>query len=142
MTRWLNQFQPWGIFLLRVVLGLAMLIHGYPKVIPTGGPFHIHSLSAALGHSAHAATLLGLPPWFGTLSALTEFLGGLLLILGLLTRFAAFLVTADLLTFLILADIHHGYAASEYPLALAAIAFLLLLTGPGKASLDRKLGLF
>jgi putative oxidoreductase len=140
MTRWLNQLQPWGIFLLRLVLGLAMLVHGYPKVIPTGG-FHTHSLSAALDHSAYATAALGLPHWFGTFSALTEFVGGLLLILGLLTRFTAFLVTLDLLVFLAVSDIHRGYAGSEYPLALAAIAFLLLLTGPGKAALDRKLGL-
>jgi putative oxidoreductase len=140
MTRWLNQLQPWGIFLLRLVLGLAMLIHGYPRVIPTGS-FHIHNASSALDHSAHLAAALGLPSWFGTASALTEFVGGLLLILGLLTRFAAFLVTLDMLIFLIVSDIHHGYASSEYHLALAAIAFLLLLTGSGKAALDRKLGL-
>jgi putative oxidoreductase len=139
MTRWLNQHQPWGIFLLRVVLGLAMLTHGYPKIFP-GGLFHTN-IAAALDHSAHAAAILGLPHWFGTLSALTEFFGGLLLIFGLLTRFAAFLVTVDLLTFLIFSDIHHGYTGSEYHLALTAIAFLLLLTGPGKAALDRKLGL-
>jgi putative oxidoreductase len=141
MTRWLNQHQPWGIFLLRIVLGIAMLVHGFPKVlILAGAPYRIH-ISAALAQSAHAATVLGLPHWFSTFSALTEFLGGILLILGLLTRFAAFLVTLDLLTFLIFSDIHHGYTGSEYPLALTAIAFLLLLTGPGKAALDRKLGL-
>jgi len=139
MTRWLNQHQPWGIFLLRIVLGLAMLVHGYPKVFPSG-LFHTN-ISAALDHTAHTATALGLPHWFGALSALTEFLGGMLLILGLLTRFTAFLVTLDLLTFLIFSDIHHGYTGSEYPLALTSIAFLLLLTGPGKAALDRKLNL-
>jgi len=140
MTRWLNQHQPWGIFLLRIVLGLAMLIHGIPKILLfAGAPYRIHSVSSALDHSISA---LVLPHhWFFNFSALTEFLGGLFLILGLLTRFTAFLLTLDLLTFLLFSDIHHGYTGSEYPLALTAIAFLLLLTGPGKAALDRKLNL-
>lgn len=37
-------------------------------------------------------------------------------------------------------NIHDGYSGSEYSLALAAIAILLLLAGPGKAALDRKIG--
>ncbi|HEV2647433.1 MAG TPA: DoxX family membrane protein [Acidobacteriaceae bacterium] len=135
MTRWLNQLQPWGIFLLRIVLGLAMLIHSIPDFLRLAGvPFHIHA-----GSSIHGA--VGLPHWFYTFSTLTEFFGGLFLVLGLLTRFSAFLLTIDLLSLLLFAEVHRGYTASEYHLALAAIAFLLLLTGPGKSALDRKLGL-
>jgi putative oxidoreductase len=140
MTSWLNRLQPCGVLILRLVLGVAMVVHGYPKVVPPGG-FHSHNYSAALARFAHTVTALGLPYWFGYVSAFTEFLGGIFLILGLLTRFCAFLVTIDMLFALAIFDLRHGYSASEYPLALAAIAFMLLLTGPGDPALDRKIGL-
>lgn len=116
-----------------------MASNGWPKVIPASG-LHGNHL-AALEHFAHYVQSLGLPPWLGYVSAFTELLGGIFLFLGLLTRFCAFLVTIDLLTAIALVTIRHGYTASAYPLALAAMAFLLLLTGSGKAALDRRLGL-
>lgn len=139
MTRWLNQLQPWGIFLLRIVLGVAMVYNGWPKVIPAGGLRGNHFV--ALDHFAHFVQTLGLPHWLGYVSAFTEFLGGIFLILGLLTRFCAFLVTINMLAAIALVNIHRGYLGSAYTLALAAMAFLLLLTGSGKAALDRRLGL-
>ena len=139
MSRWLNSLQPWGALLLRLVLGLAMLHHGYGKVVPPNG---LHgSPLAALDHFSHFVAGLGLPPWLGYVSAFTEFLGGALLILGLLTRFAALLIAIDLSVALVKVDLHHGYAASEYTLALLAIAVMLLLNGPGVAALDRRFGL-
>jgi putative oxidoreductase len=139
MTRWLNRLQPWGVFFLRVVLGVAMVVHGYPKVVPPGA-FHTRNAFSALDHYTHYIGSLGLPPWLGYVSAFTEFVGGLCLILGLLTRFFAFLVTINMLVAIAAADVHRGYASCELPLALAAIAFMILLTGPGKANLDRKTG--
>jgi putative oxidoreductase len=140
MTRWLNRFQPWGIFFLRLVLGVAMVVHGYPKVVPPGG-LRNHNMLAALNHHAAFVGSLGVPAWLGYASSFAELVGGLLLVLGLLTRFAAFLVTVNMLAAIILVDRHQGYSGSEYSLALAAMAFLVLLTGPGKAALDRRLGL-
>ena len=139
MTRWLNGLQPWGIFFLRLVLGTAMVYHGWSKVIPAGGPFH-HNATAALDHFSHYIVSLGLPPWMGYLSALTEFVGGILVLVGLFTRFAAFMIAGNLIVALLYVNIHHGYAGSEYTLALLAMAFLLMLAGAGKLALDRKIG--
>lgn len=139
MTRWLNRMQPWGVFFLRLVLGVAMVVHGYAKVVPGGG-FRAHSLFSALDHYTHFIASLGLPPWLGYVSAMTEFLGGICLILGLFTRFFAFLVTINMLVAIATVDIHHGYSGCEYALALAVIAFMILLTGPGNANLDRRIG--
>jgi putative oxidoreductase len=36
---------------------------------------------------------------------------------------------------------HHGYAGSEYSLALFVIALMLTFYGPGAAALDRRLNL-
>jgi putative oxidoreductase len=140
MSKWLNSLQPWGAFLLRLALGIAMVYHGYAKVIPPGG-FHGGNTFSALNHHAHFVASLGLPYWLGYVSALTEFVGGILLIFGLLTRFAAFLVAVNMLVALLLVNRHHGYAGSEYPLALFAIAIMLVVYGAGAVALDRKIGL-
>lgn len=140
MTRWLNRMQPWGIFLLRIVLGLSMVVHGYPKVIPAGG-LHTSSIGSALDHYARYVASLGLPEWLGYVSAFAEFVGGLCMIVGLFTRFFAFLIAVNMLVAILFVALRLGYSRSEYPLALAAMAFLLLLTGPGKANLDRRIGL-
>lgn len=60
MSRWLNRFQPWGVLLLRIVLGVAMVYHGYPKVIPSGG-LHSHNTFAAVDHYTHYIATLRMP---------------------------------------------------------------------------------
>jgi putative oxidoreductase len=116
-----------------------MIVHGYPKIVPAGG-FHRGNATAALDLYEHFIIKLGLPPWLAYVSAFTEFAGGLFLILGLFTRFISFLVAVDMLAAIATVTIHKGYSGSEYPLALAAIALMLLFAGPGKAALDRKIG--
>lgn len=133
MSRWLNRFQPLGILLLRLVLGASMLFHGWHKVVP-GNLSHPFS---PLEHSANYVGGLGLPRWLGYISALTEFLGGIGLILGLFTRFFAFLVSINMLVAIFGVTFHHGYEASELPLALLAIALMLLFSGPGMAAISR-----
>jgi putative oxidoreductase len=70
---------------------------------------------------------------------LSEFVGGLLLALGLLTRPAA---TFVLITLTVAAvDIHSGdpFAKRELALAYAVVALSLMLGGGGRYSLDRAL---
>jgi len=138
MSKSLNNLQPWGAFFLRLVLGIAMLYHGWSKVIPPGG-FHGNAFSAIERHSHYVASL-GLPYWLGIVSALTEFVGGSLLLLGLFTRFAALLVAVNMLVALIMVNRHHGYSGSEYSLALLVIALMLFFYGAGVCALDRKIG--
>ena len=140
MSNSLNNLQPWGAFLMRIVLGVAMMAHGYSKVVPAGG-FHRGDVFAALDHYAHYVSSLGLPWWLGYISALTEFLGGLLILLGLLTRFAAFMIACNMAAALLLVTRHHGYSGSEYSLALFVIALMLIFYGSGNVALDRRIGL-
>ena len=139
MTSWLEGLQPWGAFLLRLVLGAAMVYHGYGKVIP---PHGLHdSPLLAMDRHAHYVTGLGLPHWLGYVSALTEFVGGICILLGFLTRFAAFMIAGNMLVALALINIHKGYGGSEYTLALIAMAIMLLFYGGGAFALDRRVGL-
>ena len=130
MTKWLSGLQPFGALLLRLVLGVCMVVHGYDKVVPHG----------ALNHHAHFVATLGIPYWLGYVSAFTEFAGGMLLLLGLLTRFAAFMVSINLLVALTMVNRHHGYPGSEYSLALFVISLMLVFYGAGTLALDRKIG--
>lgn len=139
MSGWLSRFEPWGATLLRLVLGVALVYHGYAKVIPSHG-IAAHPLSAM---QAYARTIagMGMPGWLGYVSALTEFVGGGLLVLGLLTRFAALMVAGNMLVALCAVTLHHGYEASQYPITLLAMAVMLLFTGGGAAALDQRIGL-
>src|SRR5579884_4468424 len=104
-----------------------MVAHGYPKVF--GG----------LHHNAQMIGNLGLPPWLGYLSAFTEFFGGILLIIGLITRIAGIAVCINMCVAIAKVHWRNGFIAQgnyQFPLALAAIAFSLILFGGGPISLD------
>jgi putative oxidoreductase len=131
MTKWLNSLQPTGALMMRLALGVSMAVHGYGRVVPHG----------ALNHFAHYIATLGLPYWLGYVSAFTEFVGGILLILGLLTRLASLFVAINMLAAFFLVGIHQGFGIYNYILALAALAVMLLFYGAGALSVDRKIGL-
>jgi len=125
--RFLDRVQPLAFLIMRLVLGCIMVGHGYGKVF---GGLHKH---AALVAS------LGMPGWLGYVSAAAEFLGGLLLIVGFATRFAALAVCIDMVVAILKVHLHNGLLGQngyQFPLALAAIAFTLIFTGAGVISLD------
>jgi putative oxidoreductase len=130
--RFLDRLQPLALLVLRLGLGIIMAAHGYSKVF--GG----------LHHHAQFVASLGMPGWLGYVSAFTEFLGGILIILGFLTRPAAFAVCMDLVVAIAkvhwkngLMSNHGGY---EFPLALAVIAFALIFYGAGPIAVDHIFG--
>ena len=131
MSKWLNSMQPLGALLMRLALALAVTVHGYEKVIPHG----------ALDHFTHYVASLGLPYWLGYVSAFTEFVGGILLVLGLLTRLAAAMLAVNMLVAFFTVGIHQGFGVYNYILALAAIAIMLVFYGAGAFALDRRIGL-
>jgi putative oxidoreductase len=104
-----------------------MIGHGYPKVF--GG----------LHHHVQMVSSLGLPGWLAYVSAAAEFLGGILVILGLLTRCAALAITIDLVVAIVKVHWHNGLLGNggyQFPLALAAIAFALIFLGAGPIALE------
>lgn len=125
--RHLDRFQPLALLVLRIVLGIIMIGHGYPKV--AGGlPQHVQFV-----HS------LGLPGWLAYFSAAAEFFGGILIVLGLFTRWAALAVLIDMGTAIWKVHWKNGLLGSggyQFPLALAAISFALIFLGGGPLALD------
>ena len=125
--KFLDRLQPLGLLALRLVLGAIMIAHGYPKVF--GGLQH----EAAFVHS------LGMPAWLGYVSALGEFFGGILLVVGFLTRFAALVTLVDMLVAIFAVHFKNGFTGEgnyQFPLSLAAIAFALILSDGGPISID------
>jgi putative oxidoreductase len=83
---------------------------------------------------------LPLPQLLAPLAAVSEFVGGLLIAVGLFTRPAASLL---LITMLVAAFWVHSadpFAKKEMALLYASCCITLLLAGPGKWSLDARLG--
>ena len=117
-----NRLQPFGLLVMRIVLGAIMIAHGYHKVF---GGFH---------HHMDMVGSLGLPRWTAYLSAGTEFFGGIAIVLGLYTRFfaGAFAIEMGVAIW----KVHYengltGNGGYEFPLALATIALALLCFGGG-----------
>jgi putative oxidoreductase len=136
MFGWLNRFQSFGALVMRLALGVIMLVHGYHKIIPRGA---LYAFTQQVAH-------LGMPAWLGYVSAFTEFFGGMLLVLGLLARIAALGIVIDMGVAVVKVHLHAGLtgrssqAGFEYPLALFAIALMLVFTGSGLLSLDQVIG--
>jgi putative oxidoreductase len=121
-----------ALLALRLVLGIIMIAHGYSKVFHGGLSQHVHRVGS-----------LGLPAWLAYPSAFTEFLGGILLVVGLLTRFVSLLVLIDMLVAIWKVHWKNGMFAKggyEFPLTLATIGFALIFLGAGPIALDSIVG--
>jgi putative oxidoreductase len=123
--------------LLRLTAAAIFLPHGYAKVFGKGG---VAAFAADLP-SYH------LPTFLGYIAAYAEFAGGILLIVGLLSRLAAFLLACSMFVVafvIVLPDALHDAPtllgitkAIELPLSLMAITLAIVFLGSGRLSLDR-----
>jgi putative oxidoreductase len=117
---------------IRVVAGLSLVAHGYPKFLNPGA-------NAAFFEQA------GFEPglFWAIVVGLTETVGGLCLAAGFLTR----LVAVPILVFLLTAITYHwqfGFywnaRGIEYPLFWSIVVLHFLVRGGGACSIDRRLG--
>ena len=118
------------LLLIRLVTGFAFMHHGWGKIQ--------HPMNWMGEGSSY-------PGIFQALSAVAEFIGGSALVLGFLTRIAAFGIVCNMLVALHVHIFVKGdpfvnvKGGSSYELALVflVIAILFLIMGPGRYSLDR-----
>ena len=133
MFSWLNRFQGLGALVMRLVLGVIMVRHGYTKIIPSGSLYTF----------SHSVVHMQLPVWLGYVAAFTEFFGGMLLIVGLLTRVAAFMTAIDMAVAILKVHLHGGLMGPNnfaLPLAFFSISVMLVFTGCGWLGLDDFVG--
>lgn len=122
-----------ALFVLRLIIGIAFILHGWGKIqapaswMPAGGP-------------------VSLSPFLQVLAAVSEFGGGILLVLGLFTPIAALAVG---ITMAVAVYFHSvvfkdpfvnmtGGGSFELPLVYFGSMLLFLFAGPGKFSLDHQ----
>lgn len=124
--RFLDRLQPLALLVMRLVLGAIMIGHGYPKLF-------------ALSRQVQNVQNLGLPGWLAYFSVMAEFLGGIGVLVGLLTRLAALGIVINMAVAISKVHWHNGLVGKggyELPLSVAAIAFGLIFFGAGPISLD------
>ncbi len=139
MNKLTATIATWSTLPLRLVLGAIMIAHGAQKVL---------GVSGGRGFSAWIA---GQPPfdfmrpawfWLGV-AAFSEFIGGMMIVIGLYTRLAAFLIACTMATAVFGVHFRNGFFLSqggyEFALALLGIAVSLMIIGGGNASADQKL---
>lgn len=125
--------NAWALVPLRLVLGVIFMAHGSQKLF---GMFGGHGLHATAEFFAKGGMTPGL--LWATMAGSGEFFGGLLVLLGLLTRFGALNIAIVMAVAII--HVHWGkfFAPSgfEYPLALLGAALALIIGGGGPLSFD------
>ncbi len=124
-----------GLFIIRLIIGLLFIGHGAQKLF---GWFGGHGLKGTAGWlesmNMKPAMLMAV------MAGLSELVGGILFVLGLLTPLAGLLIAATMVV--AIAKVHganglwstsNGY---EYNLTILAVAIGIALAGPGQFALD------
>ena len=131
MIQFFLVFSDWGIFALRVALGLILIAHGIPKL-------------KNLKNTAEGFSGMGFRPgiFWAIVAGLVEIFGGLGLIVGLFTQIIALLVIVEFLIIIVKVRRMKGLGGSlDLDLLILGAALLLLTIGGGPISLERYFGL-
>ena len=127
--------------ILRVMLGIIFFAHGAQKMLGWfGGPGFSGTMGMFTGY-------MHIPASFAFLAIAAEFFGGLGLILGFLTRIAAFGIAANLVVAVVMVHSSNGFFRNwtgtqkgegfEYHLLALALTAFLMIRGAGAFSIDR-----
>ncbi|HVR27178.1 MAG TPA: DoxX family protein [Candidatus Polarisedimenticolia bacterium] len=132
-----------AVTFLRLVLGVVFFAHGAQKAL---GWFGGYGFSGTIGLFTG---MMHIPALFAVLAIAAEFLGGLGLIVGLLTRVAAFGIFCNMVVAVAMIHYQFGFFMNwagtqkgegfEFHLLVLAITVFLMIRGAGAASADRLL---
>ena len=129
--------------ILRLVLGVVFFAHGAQKMLGWFGGF---GFAGTMGFFTGA---MHIPAPLAFLAIVAEFFGGLGLILGLLTRIAAFGIAVNMVV--AIATVHSAFGffmnwsgtqkgeGFEYHLLALAVTSFLMIRGAGAFSIDREI---
>lgn len=134
----INTNDSISVIPLRLIAGIIFMAHGGQKLFAWFGG---HGLEG----TGQWMESIGLTPGFimAILAGSAEFFGGVLLIIGLLTRPTSLILAFTMIVAIFSVHINNGLFMKnngyEYTLALLAITIALAMQGGGKFSLDAKL---
>jgi len=138
-----NGVQAWGITLIRLVLGVVLVMHGY-LALALLGPQTMAGYITRIGYPASLATILA---WYLIVVHLG---GGGFIIIGLWTRWAALANIPPLASAVFLLHLNQGFfmkameiapgryvvAGYEFSLTILLLTIALIMLGSGPASVD------
>ena len=140
MLNKLSKYSDWSLVLLRIGIGVIFLVHGLGKLLSIG-PY-----AAGIGGTAGYLASLGIPAalFFAWILALVETFGGVFILAGFLTRYAAAAIAIEMIVAIILVHLPKGFSVLnggyEFPLLILLGAIALVLSGAGnKLVLEKKL---
>lgn len=117
-----------GLLILRLIMGAAIITHGWPK------------FQKVIQGDFQFADPVGLGPEISlVLSAFAEFICGLLIILGLATRWASLALIINMSVAFFIVHSADDFGTKEKSLLFLAGFLTVFLTGPGKYSADQSL---
>ena len=112
---------------MRIMAVIAFIFHGLPKFENLQGT---QGFFASVGIPADLALVIGL----------LEVIGGVLLIVGIVTRITSILFIIEMIGAVLIVKSGNGFMGEggyEVDLLLMAISISLLLSGPGRISIER-----
>jgi putative oxidoreductase len=114
----------YGPLPIRILAGITLIIHGLPKLSNVAG-------------SEVFFRKMGLPTDLAMLIGLLKVIGGVALIVAILTKIASILFIIEMLGATIVAKLPKGFVGGyEFDLLLMSISIKLLVTGPCRASIE------
>lgn len=120
-----------AILLIRIMTGLILFVAGAGKVMGWFGGMGMQATLDAFKNGSH------INAFWAYVSCYAEFLGGLLLMIGLFTRVAALLLFINMLVALIIVGTKNFFmGGAAYPALLMINALAILLSGPMDFSID------
>ena len=135
--------DDYAITLVRLLFGIVFFAHGAQKAL---GWFGGYGFTGTMGFFTQK---LNIPAPFAALAIAAEFLGGLGLLVGLLSRVAAFGIACNMVVAVAMIHIHVGFFVNwygnqkgegfEFHILAVAIALFIMIKGAGALSLDRAL---
>ena len=142
MRKLLSTPNDFTLTIVRLVLGIVFFAHGAQKML---GWFGGYGFQGTMGFFTHS----GIPAPLAFLAICAEFFGGLGLIVGLLSRIAAFGIMVNMLVAIATVHRFNGFFMNwfgnqkgegyEYHLLAIALCLLVMIKGAGALSLDRAL---
>jgi putative oxidoreductase len=121
-----------ALLAVRVIMGIIFIAHGYQKLFQFG----ISGVSQFLSGLGFP-----LPGFFAIILSLVEFLGGIALLLGIFSRWAALLIGIVMIVAILTVKLKTGLIAQEgagmeLDLAILANMIVILVFGPGSISIE------
>jgi putative oxidoreductase len=133
--------NSFALTVLRFVLGFVFFLHGAQKMLGWFGGFGFTGTMNFFTHGMHV------PAPIAFLAIAAEFFGGIGLLIGLLTRIAAFGISVNMLVAIFTVHLQNGMFANwsgtqkgegiEFHLLVLAMTTLLMAKGAGALSVDR-----